>query len=168
MHSSWYSRRRREAVGSEPGSGAVMGARVASRRTLIAVIRIKQGLGHAVELRSVRFMPHVATIIECLQEDLCVSGDRIGLARATAGTPTVDEGRHSDIIFFQLFFSFNSRGSVTKVVGHQSSLSPTKVSNDFCHRPSSTYLFNNHGMPANPPSKGLTSVKDEILNRVRI
>ena len=28
------------------------------------------------------------------------------------------------------------RGSVTKVVAHRSPLSPTKVCNDFCHRPS--------------------------------
>ena len=57
-----------EAPGNEPGSGAVMGAKVGSRRTLIAVTRIKRGLGHAVKLRIVRCMPHVASFIGCLQE----------------------------------------------------------------------------------------------------
>lgn len=37
MHSSWYSRRRIEALGNETGSGAVVGVKVASRRILIVV-----------------------------------------------------------------------------------------------------------------------------------
>ena len=32
-----------------------------------------------------------------------------------------------------------TRGSGTKVVGHRSPLSPTKVSSDFCHRPSTDF-----------------------------
>ena len=59
MHSSWYSRRRTEAFWKETGSGAVGGAKVASRRTVVET-HIGRSLRQVVKLRNIRCMPHVA------------------------------------------------------------------------------------------------------------
>ena len=60
MHSSWYSRRRIEALGDETRPGAVAGAKVASRRTPVVEIHVGRDLRHAIMLRGVRCMPHIA------------------------------------------------------------------------------------------------------------
>ncbi len=61
MHSSWYSRRRIEEVGNETSSGAVAGAKVASRCMPIVEIYVGRSLRHAIRLnKGVRCMPHVA------------------------------------------------------------------------------------------------------------
>lgn len=60
MQSSWYSRRRIEALGNETSSGAVAGANVARRRTPIVGIHIGRSLRHASKLRGIGCMPHVA------------------------------------------------------------------------------------------------------------
>ena len=44
--------------------------------------------------------------------------------------------------------SLPGRGSVTKVVAHQSPLSPTKVCNDFCHQPSGVSTQDSYGIGA--------------------
>ena len=54
--------------GGETDPGAVMGARVASRRSLIVAPHIRRSLTHAVKLRGVSRMPHIALVIECLHE----------------------------------------------------------------------------------------------------
>ena len=60
MHSSWYSRRSIEAFGNETSSGAVAGARLASRCTLVNEADVERSLRHVIRLRGVRCIPHVA------------------------------------------------------------------------------------------------------------
>ena len=58
-----------ETFDGETDSGAVMGARVASRRTLVVATLTRRSLRHAVKLRGISCMPHVALIIEYLHEE---------------------------------------------------------------------------------------------------
>ena len=58
-----------ETFDGETDSGAVIGARVASRRTLVVATHTRRSLRHAVKLRGISCMPHVALIIECLHEE---------------------------------------------------------------------------------------------------
>lgn len=60
MQSSWYSRRRIEALGKESSSGAVAGAKVARRRTPIPEIHVGRRLRHASKFRGIGRMPHIA------------------------------------------------------------------------------------------------------------
>ena len=64
MHSSWYSRRRIDALGSETSSGAVAGAKAASRRTPVDSIHAGRRLRRANKLRGVRCIPHIAGEVE--------------------------------------------------------------------------------------------------------
>ena len=56
-----------ETFDGETVSGAVMGARVASCRTLVVATHTRRSLRHAVKLRGVSRMPHIALVIEYLQ-----------------------------------------------------------------------------------------------------
>ena len=58
-----------ETFDGETDSGAVMGARVASRRTLVVATHTRRSLRHAVKLICVSCMPHIALVIECLHEE---------------------------------------------------------------------------------------------------
>ena len=58
-----------ETFGGETDSGAVMGARVASRRTLVVATHTRRSLRHAVKLRGVSCMPHIALVIEFLHKE---------------------------------------------------------------------------------------------------
>ena len=69
MHSSWYSRRRIEALGKETGSNAVAGAKDANFRRRIVDIHIGRSLRHATKLGGIRCITHIARLIEC--ERIC-------------------------------------------------------------------------------------------------
>ena len=58
-----------ETFDGETDSDAVIGARVASRRTLVVATHTKRSLRHAVKLGGVSCMPHVALTSECLHEE---------------------------------------------------------------------------------------------------
>lgn len=65
MHSSWYSRRRIEALGVETSSGAFNGAIVANRRMFGACLHVEEGLRSALKLRELCCMPHVGVGVIC-------------------------------------------------------------------------------------------------------
>ena len=54
-----------ETFDGETDSGAAMGARVASRRTLVVATHTRRSLRHAVKLRGVSCIPHIALVVEC-------------------------------------------------------------------------------------------------------
>ena len=49
-----------ETFDSETESGAGLGARVASRRTLVVATHTRRSLRHVVKLRGISCMPHIA------------------------------------------------------------------------------------------------------------